>query len=150
MKKLIRVVALFLIALAVTACGGDDSDGGSDNGGTQESINVVMYDMYFGETNDNQANPPEWAVTSGSRVTVNLDNKGVLEHTWAVVKIGETLPDTIGDPSEVEGMLLTTSKTVVGEDTGVHQFTAPEPGTYVVICTIAGHYPLMQGRLVVN
>ena len=28
------------------------------------------------------------------------------------------------------------------------RFIAPEPGEYTVICTVSGHYPLMQGRLV--
>ncbi len=29
-------------------------------------------------------------------------------------------------------------------------FTAPEPGEYLVICTVSGHYPIMQGKLVVK
>jgi hypothetical protein len=30
-------------------------------------------------------------------------------------------------------------------------FTAPaEAGEYIVFCTVAGHYPAMQGRLVVQ
>ncbi len=150
MKNLLSVFVVAILAMILAACGGDDGGGGGGGGGSQENIKVVMYDIYFGETNDNQANPPTWTVTSGNQVTVNLDNKGVLEHTWAVVKLDATLPDAIADPAEVEDLLITTSKSILGEDTGVHQFTAPPPGTYVVICTIAGHYPLMQGRLIVQ
>lgn len=29
-------------------------------------------------------------------------------------------------------------------------FTAPAPGIYTAICTVAGHFPAMQGKLVVE
>ena len=151
MKKVSFILAI-LVMLALTACGGGDgdSDDAGSSGGSQSSISVIMNDIYFGDSQDNVDNPPSWSVNTGDSVTVQAENKGVLEHNWAIVKADATLPDTITDAAAVADMILFDMGGIVGGDSGSKTFTAPAPGEYTVICTIAGHYPVMQGRLVVG
>ncbi|MFN3980977.1 MAG: sulfocyanin-like copper-binding protein [Caldilinea sp.] len=114
------------------------------------TLNVVMHDIYFGDDNNNIANPPIWRVPAGAEVTINLENQGGLDHNWAIIKKDVELPipfmpDQNADLILWEGGVLAAG----GKDTEV--FTAPDvPGEYIVICTVAGHYPAMQGRLVVE
>lgn len=114
------------------------------------TLDVVMHDIYFGDDNNNIANPPIWRVPAGAEVTINLDNQGGLDHNWAIIKKDVELPvpfmpDQNADLILWEGGVLASG----GKDTEV--FTAPDaPGEYIVICTVAGHYPSMQGRLVVE
>jgi hypothetical protein len=112
-------------------------------------LDVVMRDYYYGDKDTNLASPPIWTIPANADVILNLENKGTFKHNWAIVKKGATipLPYKEGQAGDIllygVGMVYTNSKTTV-------TFTAPEPGEYVVICTVSGHYPTMQGRLVVK
>jgi uncharacterized cupredoxin-like copper-binding protein len=88
-------------------------------------------------------------VTNGATVTVNLDNQGALQHNWAIVKIGEEVPVPF-DVQQHSAKLLYSTGVVEGGTTATVTFIAPDPGEYLVICTVAGHYPVMQGKLVVK
>ena len=92
MKNYLAILLLLVTILALAACGGGANREGAAAESNQaqavvstESINVVMNDIYYGDTNDNATDPPVWTVTSGSEVSVSMDNQGVLEHNWAVV-----------------------------------------------------------------
>lgn len=114
------------------------------------ALNVAMHDIYFGETNDNSSNPPIWTVTSGVPVTVTLENQSVgLQHNWAIIKLGEEIPSPFigGDQLTI---VLSESGVIDAGQSKTFLFTAPLPGEYMVICTVAGHYPVMQGKLVVE
>ncbi len=152
MKKILLSLVLILMGvLLIVGCGGDDSGGDADDGGASaQSITVLMNDIYFSEENDNIANPPTWTVAAGARVRVSAENAGVLEHNWAIVKGDAELPDAINAPEDVEGLLLYDIGEVQGGDSTSGTFTAPAAGTYTVICTIAAHYPSMQGLLIVE
>ena len=150
MKKVTLILAI-LVMLVLTACGGgDDNSEPVPAGGSQASISVTFNDIYFGDSNDNVDNPPSWSVNSGDSVTVQAENAGVLEHNWAIIKADATLPDTVADPAAVADMVLFDLGDIAGGDSGSSTFTAPAPGEYTVICTVAGHYPVMQGKLVVG
>ena len=150
---LLQMMMLGLLVFSLVACGGEQSDGGdaADSGKTEE-IAVVMHDMYFGATNDNLTNPPTWSVTHGSPMKVAVDNQGSLEHNWAIIKLGEEskVPNPLSDPAQVTDMILEDLGNVAGGEKSTKRFTAPEAGEYLVICTVAGHYPLMQGKLIVK
>ena len=150
MKRSWIFMILLLIGTAViVACGGG-SEPEVEVGEGQASIDVLMNDIYYGETNDNVANPPTWTVKTNQLVVVNADNQGVLEHNWAIVEAGAELPDTIADPASVEDLILFDIGDVGGGDTYTSPFNSPVPGEYQVICTVAGHYPAMQGTLIVE
>jgi uncharacterized cupredoxin-like copper-binding protein len=157
------MVPLLLIAMLVlAACGGGGDDAPAAEapaseapaaGSAQEAIaqvlDVVAGDLYFGETPDNLANPPVWTVNAGEPFQVNLDNQGGLQHNWAIVNPGTEVPVPF-DPAANSDVLLWDAGIVEPGQTGSNSFTVNEPGEYTVICTVAGHYPAMQGRLVVE
>ena len=150
MKKLLAGLVL-VIALAAAGCGGDgEAEPASESDSpAAETISVVMHDIYYGDNNDNAENPPTWTVTSGAEVTINMDNQGALQHNWAIVKKDEEVP-TPFDAEQHGDILLFSSTLLDGGATASDTFTAPEPGEYTIICTVAGHYPAMQGRLIVE
>ena len=148
MKSKTLFTLLAVTSLLLVACSG--SGGAAEENETiNETISVVMNDIYFGDSNDNASNPPVWTVSSGATVTVKLDNRGALQHNWSIVKDGEEVPVPflIDEHSD---MLLYSTDVLDGGTTASANFTAPEPGEYLVICSVAGHYPSMQGKLVVN
>lgn len=153
MMLLLQMMMLGLLVFALVACGGEKSDGGdADDAGKTEEVAVVMHDMYFGASNDNATNPPTWTVTHGSTLKVSADNQGTLEHNWAIIKLGEEskVPNPLSDPAQVAGITFQDLGNVAGGDKSSKRFAAPEAGEYLVICTVAGHYPTMQGKLIVK
>lgn len=128
----------------------DDSEVPEPKAAAPEAIEVLMNDLYFGESNDNLANPPVWTVRSGADVTVAMDNRsGALQHNWAIVKAGEEVPSPFLGEEQMDVVLLDAG-ILEPNQTDTFAFTAPELGEYMVICTVAGHYPVMQGKLIVT
>lgn len=114
------------------------------------TLDIVMRDIYFGDDTNNMTNPPRWQVPAGAEVTVNLANKGGLEHNWAIIKQDVDLPIPFM-PDQNGDLILWAADLLPAGGTATETFTAPTlPGEYLVICTVAGHYPAMQGRLVVE
>ena len=149
MKKSTLFTLIALLSLAfLAACGGGGGDAPAEESGGQ-TIEVIMNDIYFGETNDNVENPPVWTIKTGSTVTLNAINNGTLDHNWALVKADATVPDSV-TPDSAEDIISYDVGIVAGGDTYNSAFRAPIPGEYLIICTVAGHYPAMQGKLVVE
>lgn len=146
MHRTVFSLSMIFFALALVACGGSES---AELSPVEEVIVVDMNDIYYGETNDNVDNPPVWRVSSGSDVTIRMENMGALEHNWAVLKAGEAIPIPF-DEAEQDEKILFSAGTVAGGASNEVSFDAPDPGEYNVICTIPGHAMLMQGRLVVE
>ncbi|MEZ4737588.1 MAG: hypothetical protein R3E79_61720 [Caldilineaceae bacterium] len=149
------MVGLLTVGLGfVSACsslfGSDATDTAVASGNSREVVtfDVLMNDSYYGYSDSNIISPPVWTVPRDVDIVMNFDNKGKLKHNWAIVKTGVTIPV----PFEYEqnpdillydaGMLYSNSKSTI-------TIVAPEVGTYQVICTVSGHYPFMQGKLVV-
>ena len=146
MQRITFTSLLLVLALALVACGGNDID---EEIATKEEIVVDMNDIYYGNTNDNDENPPVWRIKSGSDVTIVMDNMGALEHNWAVLKAGEEIPVPF-DEIEHKDKVLFSAGNVAGGASNEVSFNVPEPGEYNVVCTIPGHAALMQGKLIVE
>ncbi len=152
MTKQIRLLLLPLVLVLFVACGGGGDEVSDDDSGAAQSvsISVEQHDIYYGASNDNAENPVVWSVPAGARVRVSLDNQGALEHNWAIVKLNETLPDDFANNPDESLLLYDTGLVDPGSSTSA-TFTAPsDPGSYTVVCTVAGHYPSMQGVLEVE
>ena len=146
---------LFCVILFCVSCmGGGDATAPTTNQPTGLNANVAMltvdmYDSYYGQTDDNLTNPPVWSVLTGADVIVTLINHGQRNHNWAIVKAGVSVPIPYeeGQGGDILlhgiGMVYSNSQTTT-------TFTAPGPGEYMVICTVSGHYPAMQGLLLVT
>jgi plastocyanin len=158
MKRSLSIVMSLLVALLVlAACGGGSeptptpAPAGGEPSAQEvlEAINVEMHDIYFGTENNNVQNPPVWTAAPGEQMTMSFINKGALEHSWAILNADAEMPMPYTDADA--GKLFYTSGNVLGGDEKTDTFAAPSvAGEYIVFCTVAGHYPSMQGRLVVQ
>ena len=157
MRRWLFVVLLLAIGVLAACGGGNDEEPAATEAAAAPSaqqaiasvLEVAMADLYYGETPDNLTNPPVWTVKSGEDVQLNMSNNGALQHNWAIVKLGSEvpvpfMPETNSDILEWDAGLVDPGKQATAT------FTAPAAGEYQVICTVAGHYPSMQGKLVVQ
>jgi plastocyanin len=117
--KRILVGVVFVLALTLTACGSN-----------KVTLNVTATDEGYDSTT--------YTVPAGKEVTLNMTNNGVLEHEFAILKLGEHVTPPFGDKDEdkilweLDGVQAGTNKSAT--------FTAPtEPGEYDIICGIPGH-----------
>jgi uncharacterized cupredoxin-like copper-binding protein len=159
-KYLLGMLAAALLVLA--ACGGGNGEPAQEEAAppaqsgqtAQEAIaaalQVAMHDIYYTEDSDNIQNPPVWNVPAGGQVELTLDNQGGLQHDWAIVQPGSEIPVPF-DPEANRDLLFWEAGWIDPGQSATLTFTAPDqPGEYTVICTVPGHYPAMQGRLVVQ
>lgn len=112
-------------------------------------VTVEMYDNYYGDSDSNLTDPPVWTVQSGADVVATLTNHGRRKHNWAIIKQGVQIPVPYED-GQGGDIILHGIGMVYGNSQTTITFTAPEPGEYMIICTVTGHYPAMQGRLQVT
>lgn len=151
MKTKQLTLVLMVMMLFLAACGGGAEEAApAETASNAVTLDVAMNDIYYGDAPDNADNPPTWTVPAGGEMTINLENNGGLEHNFAVVRLGEEVPVPYVD-EEHNGIVLMQTGAVDPGATLTDTLTAPTtPGEYIVICTIAGHYPSMQGRLIVT
>lgn len=119
LKKLLALISIAMIAMLMLAACGDDDDptatpADTGTGGNGEAIHVQMLDtMRF--------DPDTITVAAGQQVTIDLENAGVIPHTFTV--------DEANADFELDG----------GERE-TFTFTAPsDPGEYEIYCAIPGH-----------
>lgn len=150
MKYLSTLAIFTLFVFALVGCGGGGDEGGDASGGGTATLSVVQNDIYYGDSPTNAEDPPVWTVPAGANVRLSLENLGTLEHNWAIVNLGESVPDVYNAETD-SGILLYEAGLVEGGGTFSESFTAPsEAGSYTIICTVAGHWPGMQGVLEVQ
>lgn len=147
---LVTAVSFVITAVLLAACGGGAAPAAEEPAAPAvQTLTVIANDIYYGETNDNVENTPTWTIDAGVDLEVTLENNGVLEHNFAIVKPGETVPE----PFVVEesgDVILADAGVTAGGESSTATIAALEAGEYQVICTVAGHYPLMQGTLIVE
>ncbi|WP_322814418.1 plastocyanin/azurin family copper-binding protein [Chloroflexus sp.] len=162
MKITLRMMVLAVLtamAMVLAACGGGGSSGGSTGGGSGSGpvtieIGSKGEELAFDKT--------ELTVSAGQTVTIRFkNNSAVQQHNWILVKGGEAEAAAIANAGLSAGPaanylpadksnIIAESPLANGNETVEVTFTAPAAGTYLYICTVPGHYPLMQGKLVVN
>mgnify|MGYP003440908598 FL=1 len=117
-KRIIIPAALLALTIGLSACGeerkSDDNGGGSDSteapAPSGDAIQVVAKEFAF--------DPTEIQVASG-QFTIDLVNQGAIEHNFTVEGVDTVIAATARQTASASYDL--------------------EPGTYRVICTIAGH-----------
>jgi len=133
MKRIINV-AVFVLALSLilTACGSSNT----------ATLNVTA--------NDKGYDSKTYTVPAGAKVTLNMTNNGVVEHEFAILKLGEHVTPPFGEKDEDK--ILWELDGVEAGKTKSDTFTAPtEPGEYDVICGIPGHIEMgMVATLIVK
>jgi uncharacterized cupredoxin-like copper-binding protein len=105
-------------------------------------------------TSEFQFSPSEWTVPAGEEVSIEITNGGTILHEWVLMQPGVQI-ESEADLPETEEELLADFVYVEDEvepgDTKTLNFTAPEAGTYQVICAIETHFDAgMEGTLTVS
>ncbi|MEX1207833.1 MAG: cupredoxin domain-containing protein [Acidimicrobiia bacterium] len=104
---------------------------------------VVVTDGTVGVTLTNWAfAPTSIVVTSGEPIVVTLENLSTRSHNWAILTAGSQW--TSSQDLDLDQILASTQG-IPADGTDTLQFTAPEPGTYQVVCTVTGH--IQQGMV---
>jgi len=129
-KRSIIPAALLALTIGLSACGeertSDDDGGGSDSteapAPSSDAIEVIAKEFSF--------TPDEIKVAAGE-FTIDLVNQGAIEHNFTIEGVDTVIATTAGQTASATYDL--------------------EPGTYYVLCTIAGHEAAgMFGSLVVG
>lgn len=156
--RMVAMAVLAALAMMLAACGGgsgsSSSGGGASSGPVTLEIGSKGEELAFDKT--------ELRVAAGQTVTLRFkNNSAVQQHNWILIKGGDAEAAAIANaglsagpaanylPADKSNILAESSLANGGETVEV-TFTAPAAGTYIFICTVPGHYPLMQGKLVVN
>lgn len=149
--KLIGWSLLFLCLSFISSCNSTtpDANRAATTNANVALLTVEMYDNYYGASDDNLTNPPVWSVPAGADVVATLSNHGRRNHNWAIVKPGAAIPIPYKE-GQGGDIILHGIGMVYGNSQTTITFTAPDPGEYMVICTVDGHYPEMQGRLLIT
>lgn len=123
---------LFISNLLLIACGGEES---------ATTLKVDMVEFMF--------EPKTFTVPAGEEITLELVNKGALEHDFVILKKGVTAEGNF-DHSARQDDILFEARLHPGKS-GAFTFTIAEAGEYQVICSIPGHLVAgMAGKLIVK
>lgn len=147
-NSVIFVALMFLFAQILSGCWPSvQTKSANASLGNVTSINININDNYYGDEDTNLTEPPTWTVPSGADVVATMSNLGNLTHNWAIVKQDVSIPVPFNE-GQSSNIIEYGAGMVYGKNHTTMTFTAPEEiGTYLVICTVPGHYPSMQGRL---
>lgn len=132
-------VALLLLSACSDDAGTDGDDGG-DGAEAATTIEAAATEFQF--------DPDAWTVPAGEESTIEFTNDGEVEHEWAVIALGED----IGSEDEfTEEKVVFEVEAIPAGEVATETFTLDEPGTYQVICALAGHFDAgMEGTLEVT
>lgn len=123
---------LLLSTLLLTACGG---------GGESASLKVDMVEFMF--------EPKTFTVPAGQEITLELVNKGAIEHDFVILKKGVKAEGNFDHNANLDDILFE-ARLDPGKS-GTFTFIIDEAGEYQVICSIPGHLAAgMAGKLVVK
>jgi azurin len=153
--------ALLGALLVLAACGNNNAGGGGASSGGASGGGPTTLEV--GSDGENLAfDKTTLTASAGQQVTVNFkNNSAVQQHNWVLVNGGEAEAQAIADAGLTAGLasqylpadkanVLANTEVLDGGESGQATFTAPAAGSYLYICTVPGHYPLMQGTLTVN
>jgi uncharacterized cupredoxin-like copper-binding protein len=131
MKKMIPAMILAAAALALSACGGAS--------GPTKSIKVTMTDFAF--------SPNSFTVPAGEQISVDITNNGAVAHSFIIMQGGHEVQQHFTD-ADKSAVLWEVTAIPPGENVK-NSFAAPsEPGTYQLVCGVAGHFEAgMVGKL---
>jgi uncharacterized cupredoxin-like copper-binding protein len=134
-------IALFVaLAFGLTACGVSDTR-------VMQAAQV--------EANEFNFLPATIEVEAGKPVKLTLLNKGTVEHDFSVIEIlvsdVKTTSDSHGHEMSAMAIQPKLHVAAVAKKSSVIEFTPTRPGTYDVLCTVAGHKEAgMVAKLIVK
>jgi len=140
MKKSALVLTA-IIALTLVACGAPSSN-------TTQNVQIDATEFKF--------EPASIQVDVDKPVKLTFRNKGSIEHDWSIMKIPVANVKAASEDSDghdMGGMTVDPELhlSAAAAHNSVIEFTPTRPGTYDIVCTVAGHKEAgMVGKLVVK
>lgn len=124
-----------LLVLVLSACGGDGDT--AANGGTT---------LLEAEATEFAFTPDAWFGSEGDSFSIQFTNAGSIAHNWAL------LSQPVETEAEItEDAVLIRLEADAGQTVAADIPIDLEPGTYQVVCDIAGHFNAgMEGELQVS
>jgi len=157
-KYLSVLLSLVVLAFGAAACGGDNEPGGATTGEStaQAQGNVVKVEL--GENGKEYFITVDKATVAAGAMTFVIDNVGTIHHEMAIFKTdlaADKLPLTDeGKVDEEKAGLLAEAvyaKPLRGDEDhrirdgrGVNFTIDLQPGKYVLLCNLKGHYQAGQ------
>ena len=134
-----KIFLILVCAILLTGCAGN----------SQPTTEITV------EATDFAYNPASIIVPSGQLLTLTLKNTGKVEHDFVIDKINVTdVEASDNGPAEHHQMHQPEYDLHFFAKSGeiaVLEFTAMEPGTYEIFCSIEGHKEAgMVGKLIVS
>lgn len=124
MKRLLFVLLIFSAAATLVACGsGEEASEPEPFAITITGDDAFVYD------------PNQFSVATGTEVELTFQNIGGLDHNWMLV----TEDTDVLTVTETDAYAGINAGMLTGGTEKVFTFTAPAPGTYKYVCTVAGH-----------
>lgn len=135
---------------------GPASSSASSAGAVVIKMGVIPHEMKFDKAN--------FTVKAGQQVTIDFENQDFMQHNMLVIQkgsletVGKAADDLARDPkgaaqNYVPKMpeVIVATRLVDPEGSESLVFTAPtEPGQYPYICTVPGHWRIMNGIMTVE
>ena len=157
MIQTIILILLLLLGCAENANICQSEHGEKHRGGSKISKITITGDDKL------QFDPKEFTVESGKKVELTFKNIGNMPHNLVILKKGITATDfgkmvagwggngDINKIPELKKKIIAYTNIVkkCNEKCETIIFTAPEKETYEYVCTFAGHYTIMQGKMIV-
>ena len=140
--RLLSLAAALILTLS--ACTGDDDATGrapvAAGGELATSVSVEAADFIF--------EPDLWSIVAQGETAFDMVNVGSVEHNWVLIAPGSE----VANAADIEALgstdILWEQPILQSGESATDSFTAPEPGTYQVICSVPGHFDLgMKGTL---
>jgi len=137
-----RVSGLVALVVVVGACSGTTTTTTgeiSDPFGPPFGVEAAARDFEF--------IPSSWTVPSNALLVVDFENEGTVEHFFAIIE-----GPHVDSAADLDRSLIFRELGVGPGATTSDTFLAPtEPGSYQVICTVAGHLEAgMTAKLIVE
>jgi uncharacterized cupredoxin-like copper-binding protein len=121
MKTIVKFISVLLaICFGVAAC--------AASGGPSTSLSVELKDFAFA--------PTAYTIPASKEITLSLTNKGANEHEFVIIKAGQQVTVPFDDDDEPK--VYWEAEVEPGKSDTV-KFTAPDAGTYQVVCGTPGH-----------
>jgi len=170
MKSLKYILVSFFAMTLVLSCGSDKKKEETKEiklnsaSKTEEKVDENVANIVITGNDVMKFNTNEIKVKSGQKVRLTLRHIGKLDakimgHNVVILKKDVSISDfaalaaSANDnkyiPKDSQDIIAHTD-IIGGGQTATIEFDAPEPGTYLFLCSFPGHYAMMQGKFIVE
>ncbi|MCC5936810.1 MAG: ThuA domain-containing protein [Lunatimonas sp.] len=141
---------------ASTAASGAATQDSPASGTVTVKLGVIQHEMKYDK--------PSFTVKANAQVTIDFENNDFMQHNLVIAKpgtletVGKAADELARDPKGADmnyvpkiPEVIASTRLVDPETSESLVFRAPsEPGEYVYICTVPGHWRIMNGIMIVE